>query len=78
MYSTAVVLNLDATGSHISKPAFCTNKIMTRSIQDTHCNPVPFAEIMRTAREKAEMIHSLNKWCRSRKLVIHRDLKKLR
>ena len=74
----AVVLNLDATGSLISKPPSCSNKIYYYALTMQHpeysTSPIPVAEMISSDHGTAEISHFLNKWCLSAKLVINRDL----
>ena len=75
----AIQSNLDATGSLISKPPFCHNKIFYCALTIQHpeysTSPIPVAEMISSDHSTAEISHFLNKWCLNTKLVINRDIK---
>ena len=77
--NSRLVLYLDATGSLISKPPSCLNKIFYYALTLQHpeysTSPIPVAEMISSDHSTAEISHFLNKWCLNAKLVISRDLK---
>ena len=74
-----IFLNLDATGSLISKPPCCSNKIFYYALTIQHpefsTSPIPLAEMISSDHSTAEISHFLNKWCLSVKLFKNTDLK---
>ena len=74
-----ILLNLDATGSLISKPPFCLNKIFYYALTIQHpeycTSPIPLAEMISSDHGTAEISHFLNKWCLNTKLVVNSDIK---
>ena len=73
-----IVLNLDATGSLISKPSKVTNKIYYYALTLQHpefcISPIPVAEMISSDHGTAEISHFLNKWVLTSKLVLHKAL----
>ena len=74
-----IVLNLDATGSLISKPPSCPKKIYYYALKIQHpefsTSPVPLAEMISSDHSTAEISHFLNKWFLSIKLFNKNELK---
>ena len=74
-----IVLNLDATGSLISKPPCCSKKIFYYALTIQHpefsTSPIPLAEMISSDHSTAEISHFLNKWCLSIKLFNNTHLK---
>ena len=74
-----IVLNLDATGSLISKPPCCSKKIFYYALTIQHpefsTSPIPLAEMISSDHSTVEISHFLNKWCLSIKLFNNTDLK---
>ena len=68
----SIDLNLDATGSLISKPPSCSNKIFYYALTMQHpeysTSLVPVALMISSSHCTAEISHFLNKWCLSTKL----------
>ena len=64
--NSAIILNLDATGSLISKPPFTKNKIyyyaLTLQHSENSISLVPVAEMISNDHSTAEISHFLNKW----------------
>ena len=75
----AIQLNSDATGSLISKPPFCHNKIFYHALTIQHpeysTSPILVAEMISNDHSITEIYDFLNKWCLNTKLVINRDIK---
>ena len=73
------VLNLDATGSLIFKPPFCSNIIFYYALTLQHpeyrTSPVPIAEMISSNHGAAEITHFLNKWVLTSKLIMNREIK---
>ena len=77
--NSAIILNLDETGSLISKPPFCKNKIyyyaLTLQHSEYSISPVPFAEMISSDHSTAKISYFLNKWYLNTKLSISGGLK---
>ncbi|KAI6655862.1 hypothetical protein LOD99_1596 [Oopsacas minuta] len=73
-----IVLHLDATGSIIRKPQFCTKSIyyyaLTLQHPDYHITPIPVAEMISSDQGAAEITHFLNKWYLNSKLILHKEI----
>ena len=79
MNSKDIVLNLDATGSLISKPPSCSKKIFYYALTIQHpefsTSPIPLTEMISSNHSTAEISHFLNKWCLSVKTFTTMELK---
>ena len=77
--NSAMILKLDATGSLISKPPFCENKIYYYAFTLQHpeysISPVPVSEMISIDHSSAGISHFLNKWYLNTKLVISGGLR---
>ena len=73
-----IVLHLDATGSIVRKPEFCTKPIfyyaLTLKHPDYKISPIPVAEMISSDQGTAEITHFLNKWYLNSKLVLHKEV----